>query len=246
MRISAEDLRRQYADLSDEALLEVDRQDLVELARNCYDEELARRNLKTTSARPYDPDEFVVAATFASQEEAERARVQMIREGIQSDLGSSGMTLLVRAALLEDARDLLEAQIPEEQLAEAAASASYVRHGVGTVRPYLYGNLDLVDFVQEVFGAVELERTELGPSSFHIEAAIGDSVLVLEVSDPPHKTAAPASVYVYVPDVDAAYYRAIQAGAADVSAPADKPYNERAAGVRDRSGNTWWIATYGE
>ena len=114
MKISAEDLRRQYADLSDEALLEVDRQDLVELARNCYDEELARRNLKATSARPDDPDEFVVAATFASQEEAKAAGGLMVRDGIRAKLGVGGLTLLVPASLLEDARDLLEAQIPEE------------------------------------------------------------------------------------------------------------------------------------
>ena len=124
--------------------------------------------------------------------------------------------------------------------------ASYVRHGVGTVRPYLYGNLDLVDFVQEVFGAVELERTPIQAAQFHVEAAIGDSVLVLEVSDPPHESAAPASVYVYVPDVDAAYGRALEAGAVRVSPPEDKPYDERAAGVRDRFGNIWWIATYGD
>ena len=246
MKLSAEDLRRQYADLSDDALLEVDRQDLVELARTCYDEELARRNLKAASARPDDSDDFVVAATFASQEEAKAARGLLVGDGIRTQVGSGGLTLLVPASLVGDARDLLEAQIPDEQLAEAAASASYVRHGVGTVRPYLYGNLDLVDFVQEVFGAVELERTPFSPTSFHIEAAIGDSVLVLEVSDPPHKAAAPASVYVYVPDVDAVYGRALQAGAVEVAAPADKPYNERAAGVRDRSGNIWWIATYGD
>ena len=51
MKVSAEDFRRQYADLSDEALLDVDRQDLVELARTCYDEELARRQLKATPPR---------------------------------------------------------------------------------------------------------------------------------------------------------------------------------------------------
>ena len=47
MKVSVEDVRRQYAELSDEALLDIDRQDLVELARKCYDEELARRQLKT-------------------------------------------------------------------------------------------------------------------------------------------------------------------------------------------------------
>jgi PhnB protein len=106
------------------------------------------------------------------------------------------------------------------------------------------GNLDLIKFVQDVFGAVELERSEFGPRSFHVEAAIGDSVVVLEVSDPPHANAAPASVYVYVPDVDAAYGRALEAGAEEIAPPKDKPYDERSAGVKDSFGNTWWIATY--
>jgi PhnB protein len=246
MRINVDDIRRQYAELSDEALLEVDRNDLVEVARTCYDEELARRNLKSGAPRRADSDEFVVAATFVSQEDAKAAHGLLIGDGIRAKLAGGGLTVLVPGTLVEDAHALLDAQVPEDQLAEAAASAGYVRHGIGTVRPYLYGNLDLVDFVQEVFGAVELERTAFGPNSFHIEAAIGDSVVVLEVSDPPHKTAAPGSVYVYVPDVDAAYGRAIEAGAAEISPPAGKPYNERAAGVKDRSGNTWWISTYGE
>ena len=33
MKVSVEDVRRQYAELSDEALLDIDRQDLVDLAR---------------------------------------------------------------------------------------------------------------------------------------------------------------------------------------------------------------------
>jgi PhnB protein len=165
--------------------------------------------------------------------------------GIRAQLGAGGLALLVPVSLREDAREVLDAQLSEEALAEAAvAGASYVRHGVGTVRPYLYGDLDLVEFVQQVFGAVELERSDFGPRSFHVEAAIGDSVIVLEVSDAPHTSAAPASVYVYVPDVDAAYGRAIEAGAEEIAAPEDKPYNERAAGVKDIFGNTWWIATY--
>jgi PhnB protein len=146
---------------------------------------------------------------------------------------------------MEEARQVLEAQMSEEALAEAAtAGTSYVRHGVGTVRPYLYGNLDLIEFVQQVFGAVELERFAFGPRCFHVEAAIGDSVVVLEVGDPPPATAAPAAIYVYVPDVDAAYGRALEAGATEIAPPEDKLYNERAAAVKDTFGNTWWIATY--
>lgn len=245
MKVSAEDFRRQYAGLSDEALLDVDRGDLVEMAR---------RNLRAASPAPAaalpadshaEAEEFAVAATYDSQEEARLARELLRGAGIRAHLGTSGLALLVPASTREEAREVLDAQISDEALAEAAtAGASYVRHGVGAVRPYLYGNLDLIEFVQEVFGAVELERFAFRPRSFHVEAAIGDSVVVLEVGDPPAAIAAPASIYVYVPDVDAAYGRALEAGAEEIAPPEDKPYHERAAGVKDSFGNTWWIATY--
>jgi PhnB protein len=251
VKVSAEDFRRQYAGLTDEALLDVDRNDLVDAARNCYDEELARRRLKVAApapSRPPEPhgeaEEFAVAKTYETHEEATLARELLRAAGIRAQLGSGGLVVLVPASTLEDARELLEAQVSDDQLSDAAAGASYVRHGVGTVRPYLYGHLDLIDFVQEVFGAVELERFAFGLSSFHIEAAIGDSVVVLEVGDPPPTTAAPASIYVYVPDVDAAYGRALEMGAEEISPPEDKPYDERVAGIKDSFGNTWWIATY--
>jgi hypothetical protein len=43
MPVDLEYLRRHYASLSNEALLELDRAELVETARKCYDEELVRR-----------------------------------------------------------------------------------------------------------------------------------------------------------------------------------------------------------
>jgi hypothetical protein len=46
MQIDLEHLRRQYSSLSDEALLAVKRADLVEKARECYDDELDRRKIK--------------------------------------------------------------------------------------------------------------------------------------------------------------------------------------------------------
>ena len=253
MKVSVEDFQRQYAGLSDEALLDVDRQELVQLARTCYDEELVRRQLKATAPAPVEAhapephgetEEFAVAETYESVEEAKLARELLRGAGIRAQLGAGGLALLVPVSTREDAREVLNAQLSDDALAEAATGASYVRHGVGTVRPYLYGNLDLIEFVEQVFGAVELERLAFGPSCFHVEAAIGDSVVVLEVGDPAPPMGAPASVQVYVPDVDAAYGRALEAGAEEVSPPEDKVYNERAAGVKDSFGNTWWIATY--
>ena len=120
----------------------------------------------------------------------------------------------------------------------------YVRHGFGSARPYVYGHLSLWPLVQGAFGAVELERHQMGPNAFHIEARIGDSMIVLEVADPPHAGATAGSIYIYVPDAESAYRRALELGASAVAPPEDKPYQERAAGVHDSSGNTWWISTY--
>ena len=122
----------------------------------------------------------------------------------------------------------------------------HVRHGLGAVRPYVHGHLALWDLVREAFGAVEIERHAFGPKSFHIEARIADSMIVLETGDPPAQDATAGSIYVYVPDVDDAYQRALDLGAVSVSPPQDQPYQERNAGVRDYFGNVWWIATYRE
>lgn len=118
----------------------------------------------------------------------------------------------------------------------------HIRHGLGSVRPYLHGPVGLIDFVKKVFGAVELERHEFGPESFHVEMRIADSVIVIEAGElPPEVEAWRCSVYVYVEDVDAAYRKAVELGAEPIAEPADKPYGERQAGFLDAGGNTWWV-----
>jgi PhnB protein len=121
---------------------------------------------------------------------------------------------------------------------------THVRHGFGSARPYVHGHPEMWDLVRDAFGAVELERHEFGPKSFHIEARLGDSVIVLETGDPPHPSGRPNSIYLYVEDVDAAYRRALELGATSIAEPEDKPYQERAGGVRDSFGNIWYISTY--
>ena len=122
---------------------------------------------------------------------------------------------------------------------------NHVRHGFGTVRPYLYGAYELPAFLATVFGAREVERHEAPERrAAHVEMALGDSALVVEAGElPPDHSPTWASVYVYVEDVDAAYRRAMDAGAESIAAPEDKPYGERGCGFR-AFGNTWWVATY--
>lgn len=83
-------------------------------------------------------------------------------------------------------------------------------------------------------------RSATARQGLHVEAKIGDVPLVLEVGEP-LATATRSSIYVYVENVDATYQRALQAGAAPVAEPEDKPYHERGAGVQGTFGNAWWI-----
>ena len=49
--------------------------------------------------------------------------------------------------------------------------------------------------------------------------------------------------HIYVPDSDAAYKRALEAGATGMGVPEDRPYGERQGTVKDLAGNLWYIAT---
>jgi PhnB protein len=124
--------------------------------------------------------------------------------------------------------------------------SDHIRHGVGAVRPYLYGDLATVEFVLQVFQAEVLERLEnLGASpGYHVELRIGDAAVVLEASDAWATERPTAAVYAYVPDVDDAFVRAIAFGGTPLDEPEDKPYQERACAVRDPFGNIWYMATY--
>jgi uncharacterized glyoxalase superfamily protein PhnB len=116
---------------------------------------------------------------------------------------------------------------------------TYVRHGRGAARAYVHARRDAVTLCTAAFGAEVLEE-----EGGHVELAIGDSVLVIEAGEEFPGDPGPCSVYVYVPDVDVAYEKALAAGATSLQPPADKPYKERQCGLKDAFGNTWWVSTY--
>jgi PhnB protein len=121
-------------------------------------------------------------------------------------------------------------------------STTHIRNGVGAVRPYVYGPRSLVPFLEATFSAEVVERS---PDGGEVELRIGDSAVALALGDEfPDGVATRASIYVYVEDADATYEQALRNGATPIAAPEDKPYGERAGGVRDSFGNVWIIATY--
>jgi uncharacterized glyoxalase superfamily protein PhnB len=95
----------------------------------------------------------------------------------------------------------------------------------------------LTGFLRTVFGA-EGELRSAAPT----EVRIGDSMILISDGGGVRQ-AMPAFLHVYVENADAAYQRAIAAGAESIEAPADMPYGDRRATVRDCWANVWQIAT---
>jgi PhnB protein len=117
--------------------------------------------------------------------------------------------------------------------------------GYTSVAPYLIvsGAAGTIDFLKQVFGAVELRRFPADDGGvIHAEVRIDDTVVMLADATeqwPP----LPCNVHVYVPDVDDTYRRALAAGAESVQEPVQKDDEDKRGGVKDAGGTTWWIAT---
>ncbi|HXX17916.1 MAG TPA: VOC family protein [Candidatus Acidoferrum sp.] len=134
-------------------------------------------------------------------------------------------------------------------MATAAKAVSYIREGFHTVTPYLVASdgPGLIEFAKQVFGAEETYRGFGSGGGVHGEVRIGDSMLMMGGGVPgrefrsQNKTQA---LHVYVPDTDAVYEKALQAGATSIGAPQDHDYGERGASVKDAFGNYWYIATH--
>jgi PhnB protein len=119
-----------------------------------------------------------------------------------------------------------------------------VREGFRTVTPYIAvpEGAKLIEFAKRTFGAEELVHHPT-PAGFHAEIRIGDSMLMIGSGESLRGHERIGAFHVYVPDCDAAYGRAMEAGAASLGEPADRPYGERSGFVKDFAGNHWYIAT---
>jgi uncharacterized glyoxalase superfamily protein PhnB len=124
----------------------------------------------------------------------------------------------------------------------AAPTATYIREGFRAVTPYIMHPqaAQVIEFLKQTFGAEELFHGVTSPTSFHAEVRIGDSMLMIGGGE---GTGRLGAFHVYVPDCDATYRRALEAGAKSLGEPADAHYGERAGYVEDVAGNYWFIAT---
>ncbi len=142
MDISPQEIQQRYAELSDEGLLEINPDDLTELARQYYDAELRARGLQEEASPPVETpepdlkpeDELVEMATFLSMHEADMALTLLrsadipvqVHNEFASAFSAGGIRLLVPASCVEQAEEILASQISDEELlaqAEAAGSA---------------------------------------------------------------------------------------------------------------------------
>jgi PhnB protein len=111
-----------------------------------------------------------------------------------------------------------------------------------------------LEFYKKALGATERMRS-LGPGGkiMHAEFAVGDSAIMLSDEMPGMGNRSPKSLggtagglWLYVPDTDVVYQRAIAAGATSLSAPMDMFWGDRHARIRDPFGHEWSIATHTE
>lgn len=118
--------------------------------------------------------------------------------------------------------------------------------GLRSVQPFLHlrGADKMIPFLEAAFGA-EAMGVAKSPEGKVLHATIRIENATLEVAEAHGEfQPMPCHLHVYVPDTDAAYERALRAGASSIEIPQDKPYGDRAAGVKDAFGNSWFIGTY--
>ncbi len=122
----------------------------------------------------------------------------------------------------------------------------YKWEGAPDVQPYLHPlrGEPVIAFLKKAFGAEELGKfTSPDGVIHHATLKIGDSHLELGEAQGPYQPMT-SMFYLYVPDCDSLYRRALAAGATSISEPKDQPYGDRSGGVKDVFGNLWYIATH--
>lgn len=124
-------------------------------------------------------------------------------------------------------------------------SVKPIPKGYRTLTPYIMieGAVKLIQFLEKAFNAKEVAKTMMPDGTVgNAEIKIGKSMVMIAEARS-NWPAMPVQIYMYVKNVDKKYNKAIKAGAESIMKPANMFYGDRNAGVKDPSGNIWWIAS---
>ena len=126
--------------------------------------------------------------------------------------------------------------------------------GYHTLTPYMTvrNARAAIDFYKKAFGAEKVLQLDTADGTIaHAEIRIGDSVVMLSEENEAWGTKSPLSLggspmflMAYVADVDAAFRRAIDAGATEVRPVADQFYGDRSGTLKDPYGHQWTLSTH--
>jgi PhnB protein len=138
------------------------------------------------------------------------------------------------------------------------SKVSYIPKDYNTVTPYLVikGAAQAIDYYKKVFGATETVRMN-GPDGKvgHAELKIGNSIIMVADENPNlgqgHTSAttiggSPVSLYLYFPDVDRVFERAVAEGAKVLKPVENQFYGDRNGFLQDPFGHLWGVATHVE
>jgi len=111
---------------------------------------------------------------------------------------------------------------------------------------------DALEFYKKVFGAIEVFRLNAPSGKIaHAEFKIGDSIFMISDENPQCATTAPETLggspvklHLYVPDVDAIFFDAFDAGARVTMPPENQFWGDRMGVMVDPFGHHWQVATH--
>jgi PhnB protein len=133
-------------------------------------------------------------------------------------------------------------------------TAKAIPDGYHTLTPYMTvrDGARAIEFYKQAFGAVE-KGVMKGPDGkiVHAELRIGDSLIMLGDEMPQFGSLSPQSIggsgmglHIYVEDADAAFDRAVKAGASVEMPVTDMFWGDRYGKLVDPFGHKWSIATH--
>ncbi len=126
--------------------------------------------------------------------------------------------------------------------------------GYHSVTPYLAlrDAKSAIDFYRRAFGAELVMKLDMPDGSIaHAEIRIGDSIVMMSEENaewgsksPLALGGSPVFLMIYVADADAAFAKALAAGATQVKPVEDQFYGDRSGTLKDAYGYQWTLATH--